>query len=129
MEENQSDNVCRVYLSVSASQHSGLNVSSGSQGRVTPFPFPWLITKNIHYDDIHLFALLRNLLLPDNIPRMRQRATFTVRIFKAEGLPIMNSGLLANVKKAFTGELNDLVDPYIQVWFGGQTVSITHKHS
>ncbi|XP_071807797.1 otoferlin-like isoform X5 [Asterias amurensis] len=68
-----------------------------------------------------------NLLLPDNIPRVRQRATFTVRIFKAEGLPIMNSGILANVKKAFTGELNDLVDPYIQVWFGGQTAKTSVK--
>ncbi|XP_038056596.1 otoferlin-like isoform X3 [Patiria miniata] len=61
-----------------------------------------------------------NLLLPDNIPRVRQRATYTVRIFKAEGLPIMNSGLLANVKKAFTGAFNDLVDPYVKVGFGGQ---------
>ncbi|XP_022089546.1 otoferlin-like isoform X2 [Acanthaster planci] len=68
-----------------------------------------------------------NLLLPENIPRVRQRATYTVRIFKAEGLPIMNSGLLANVKKAFTGALNDLVDPYVLVSFAGQTAKTSVK--
>ena len=68
-------------------------------------------------------SFIRNHLLPENIPRIRQRATYTVRIFKAEGLPIMNSGLIANVKKAFTGAFNDLVDPFVQVDFGGQSVS------
>lgn len=29
---------------------------------------------------------------------------------------------MANVKKAFTGELNDLVDPFVQVSFAGLTV-------
>nr|CAI5859408.1 unnamed protein product [Callosobruchus analis] len=31
----------------------------------------------------------------------------------------MNSSLMANVKKAFTGELSDLVNPYVQVSFAG----------
>lgn len=30
---------------------------------------------------------------------------------------------MANVKKAFTGESNDLVDPFVQVSFAGLTVS------
>lgn len=34
----------------------------------------------------------------------------------------MNSSLMANVKKAFTGELSDLVNPYVQVSFAGLTV-------
>ena len=34
----------------------------------------------------------------------------------------VNSGLMANVKKAFTGEVRDLVDPYIDVQFAGQRV-------
>lgn len=34
----------------------------------------------------------------------------------------MNSSLMANVKKAFTGEVNDLVDPFVQVSFAGLTV-------
>ncbi|ESO89647.1 hypothetical protein LOTGIDRAFT_125029, partial [Lottia gigantea] len=61
-----------------------------------------------------------NLLLPDGVPADRQRAKFYVKIYKAEGLPKMNAGLVANVKKAFTGESNDLVDPYVEVGFAGQ---------
>ncbi|KOB67239.1 Otoferlin [Operophtera brumata] len=34
----------------------------------------------------------------------------------------MNYSLLANVKKAFTGESQDLVDPYVEVSFAGMTV-------
>lgn len=65
----------------------------------------------------------RNLLLPDGVPTDRQRAHFIVKIYRADGLPKMNSSLMANVKKAFTGELNDLVDPFVQVSFAGLTVS------
>ncbi|XP_053394702.1 otoferlin-like isoform X2 [Mercenaria mercenaria] len=60
-----------------------------------------------------------NLLLPDGVPADRQRANFTVKIFRAEGLPKMNTGVMASVKKAFTGEGKDLVDPYVQVSFAG----------
>ncbi|XP_018569831.1 otoferlin-like [Anoplophora glabripennis] len=60
-----------------------------------------------------------NLLLPDGVPTDRQRARFIVKIYRADGLPKMNSSLMANVKKAFTGELTDLVDPYVQVSFAG----------
>lgn len=35
----------------------------------------------------------------------------------------MNTSIMANVKKAFTGENKDLVDPYVQVVFAGQKVS------
>ncbi|GLV33991.1 misfire [Carabus blaptoides fortunei] len=62
-----------------------------------------------------------NLLLPDGVPIDRQRARFILRIYRADGLPKMNSSLMANVKKAFTGEVNDLVDPYVQVSFAGLT--------
>jgi len=40
----------------------------------------------------------------------RQKARFYVRVYRAEGLPKMMIGLMANVKKAFTGESKDLVD-------------------
>ncbi len=53
----------------------------------------------------------------------RQRARFIVKIYRADGLPKMNSSIMANVKKAFTGELEDLVNPYVQVSFAGLTVS------
>ncbi|KAH9636494.1 hypothetical protein HF086_002194 [Spodoptera exigua] len=64
-----------------------------------------------------------NLLLPEGVPIERQRARFIVTIHKADGLPKMNYSLLANVKRAFTGESQDLVDPYVQVCFAGMTGS------
>ncbi|XP_055617396.1 otoferlin-like isoform X1 [Toxorhynchites rutilus septentrionalis] len=60
-----------------------------------------------------------NLLLPDGVPIERQRAKFIVKIYRADGLPRMNSSLMANVKRAFTGEAKDLVNPYVQVSFAG----------
>lgn len=69
-----------------------------------------------------IFFYSSNLLLPDGVPTDRQRARFIVKIYRADGLPKMNSSLMANVKKAFTGELNDLVDPYVQVSFAGLMV-------
>ncbi|XP_052752524.1 otoferlin-like isoform X2 [Galleria mellonella] len=62
-----------------------------------------------------------NLLLPDGVPIERQRAKFIVKIYRADGLPKMNYSILANVKRAFTGETQDLVDPYVQVCFAGMT--------
>uniref|UniRef100_H0UTN9 Otoferlin n=1 Tax=Cavia porcellus TaxID=10141 RepID=H0UTN9_CAVPO len=61
-----------------------------------------------------------NLLLPEGVPAERQWARYYVKIYRAEGLPRMNTSLMANVKKAFIGENKDLVDPYVQVFFAGQ---------
>uniref|UniRef100_A0A673YZF8 Otoferlin n=1 Tax=Salmo trutta TaxID=8032 RepID=A0A673YZF8_SALTR len=61
-----------------------------------------------------------NLLLPEGVPLERQWARFYVKIYRAEGLPKMNTSIMANVKKAFIGENRDLVDPYVQVLFAGQ---------
>ncbi|KAM9201033.1 otoferlin isoform 2-T2 [Dugong dugon] len=61
-----------------------------------------------------------NLLLPEGVPLERHWARFYVKIYRAEGLPRMNTSLMANVKKAFIGENKDLVDPYVQVFFAGQ---------
>ena len=60
--------------------------------------------------------------MPDNVSADRQKARFYVRIYRAEGLPKMMIGLMANVKKAFTGESKDLVDPYVVVSFAGHQV-------
>lgn len=70
-----------------------------------------------------LFPLRSNLLLPDGVPIERQRAKFIVKIYRADGLPRMNSSIMANVKRAFTGEARDLVNPYVQVSFAGLSVS------
>ncbi|XP_010211914.1 PREDICTED: otoferlin [Tinamus guttatus] len=61
-----------------------------------------------------------NLLLPDGVPPERQWARFYIKIYRAEGLPRMNTSIMANVKKALIGENKDLVDPYVQVFFAGQ---------
>ncbi|XP_071746024.1 otoferlin isoform X2 [Lepeophtheirus salmonis] len=60
-----------------------------------------------------------NLLLPDGVPAERQRAKYIVRIYRADGLPRMNSSIMANLKHAFGGPPKDLVDPYVQVSFAG----------
>uniref|UniRef100_A0A8C8M285 Otoferlin n=1 Tax=Oncorhynchus tshawytscha TaxID=74940 RepID=A0A8C8M285_ONCTS len=65
-----------------------------------------------------------NLLLPEGVPLERQWARFYVKIYRAEGLPKMNTSIMANVKKAFIGENRDLVDPYVQVVFAGQRTSV-----
>ena len=70
----------------------------------------------------YLDCFSRNLLLPEGVPAERQRARFIVKIYKAEGLPKMNTGIMANVKKAFTGESKDLVDPYVCASFAGHKV-------
>ncbi|XP_061418483.1 otoferlin isoform X4 [Lethenteron reissneri] len=61
-----------------------------------------------------------NLLLPEGVPVERQWARFYVRIYRAEGLPKMNTSLMANVKKALTGDDKDMVDPYVSISFAGQ---------
>ena len=78
----------------------------------------------------NLFVFLNyysNLLLPDGVPAERQRAKYIVRIYRADGLPKMNSSIMANLKHAFGSTPRDLVDPYVQVSFAGLTVSIIQK--
>ena len=72
---------------------------------------------------IFLIIIYSNLLLPDGVPAERQRAKYIVRIYRADGLPKMNSSIMANLKHAFGSTPRDLVDPYVQVSFAGLTVS------
>ena len=71
-----------------------------------------------------MFFFNRNLLLPEGVSSDRSRAKYIMRIHKAQGLPKMNTGLMANVKKAFTGESKDLVDPYVKISFAGHVVCL-----
>ncbi|KAJ6663116.1 hypothetical protein lerEdw1_010709 [Lerista edwardsae] len=61
----------------------------------------------------------KNLLIPQGFPSERPWARFYVRIYRAEGLPKMNSSIMANVTKAFMGDSKDLVDPFVIVTFAG----------
>uniref|UniRef100_A0A8C0DWT4 Fer-1 like family member 6 n=1 Tax=Balaenoptera musculus TaxID=9771 RepID=A0A8C0DWT4_BALMU len=63
----------------------------------------------------------KNLLIPQGFPSERPWARFYVRLYKAEGLPKMNSSIMANITKAFVGDSKDLVDPFVEVSFAGQT--------
>nr|XP_010987072.2 fer-1-like protein 6 [Camelus dromedarius] len=71
----------------------------------------------------------KNLLIPQGFPSERPWARFYVRLFKAEGLPKMNSSIMANVTKAFVGDSKDLVDPFVEVSFAGQTGRTTVQKS
>lgn len=79
------------------------------------------------FDGLNAFD--RNLLLPDGVPLERQRAKFVIKIYRADGLPRMNSSIMANVKRAFTGESKDLVSPYVNVSFAGLSVSLVQWDS
>ncbi|KAM8858333.1 fer-1-like protein 6 [Synchiropus picturatus] len=59
----------------------------------------------------------KNLLIPEGFPSERPWARFSVKVYKAESLPRNNSGLMANVTKAFIGDNTALVDPYVVVSF------------
>ena len=63
----------------------------------------------------------RNLLLPRGMPSERPWARFRVRIYKAEGLPTMDSGLMA---KMTVGDRTVFIDPYVKVTFAGQQVHV-----
>ena len=79
-------------------------------------------TTFLFYNSLYIWMCYRNLLLPEGVPADRQRAKFCINVYRAEGLPKMNTGIMANVKRAFTGESKDLVDPYVNVSFAGHQV-------
>ncbi|KAG8565186.1 hypothetical protein GDO81_012752 [Engystomops pustulosus] len=61
----------------------------------------------------------KNLLLPKSIPAERPWSRISVKIYKAEGLPSMNDGIMGSFSKMM-GEKKVFIDPYVQVTFAGQ---------
>lgn len=61
----------------------------------------------------------KNLLLPKRMPSERPWAKFLLKIYRAEGLPSMNSGFMGNFSKMM-GDKKVFLDPYVQVTFAGQ---------
>ncbi|KAM9758875.1 fer-1-like protein 4 [Menidia menidia] len=59
----------------------------------------------------------KNLLLPRGMPSERPWARFRIRIYRAEGLPTMEAGLMA---KMSVTDRAVFIDPYVQVTFAGQ---------
>ena len=66
--------------------------------------------------------------MPVGVTSSRQRAKFIVRVYRADGLPRMNSSIMSNLKHAFGGQTRDLVNPYVQVSFAGLTVTTSNNH-
>lgn len=64
----------------------------------------------------------RNLLIPEGFPSERPWARFSVKVYRAEGLPRNNSSIMANVTKAFIGDNTALIDPYVVASFFKQVV-------
>ncbi|KAM4587956.1 fer-1-like protein 4 [Odontesthes bonariensis] len=59
----------------------------------------------------------KHLLLPRGMPSERPWARFRIRIYRAEGLPTMEAGLMA---KMSVTDRAVFIDPYVQVTFAGQ---------
>ncbi|XP_017286969.1 fer-1-like protein 4 [Kryptolebias marmoratus] len=59
----------------------------------------------------------KHLLLPRGMPSERPWARFRIRIYRAEGLPTMEAGLMAKVSVT---DRAVFIDPYVQVTFAGQ---------
>ncbi|PAA74424.1 hypothetical protein BOX15_Mlig025810g1 [Macrostomum lignano] len=84
-------------------------------------------TKSSDEEDIEA-----NLLLPIGVPIKRQMADISVIIYRAEGLPKMNTDLMASIKQALAGDSKPLADPYVQVSFAGhsaKTKSIKNSYN
>ena len=65
----------------------------------------------------------QNLILPPKINPYRPVVQYQIKVYAAEGIPQMNSTLMANMKKAFSKKQQDLADPYVEVKFAGVTAS------
>ncbi|XP_037095940.1 fer-1-like protein 6 isoform X1 [Syngnathus acus] len=71
----------------------------------------------------------KNLLIPEGFPSERPWARFSVRVYRAEGLPRNNSSIMANVTKAFIGDNTALIDPFVVVSFFKQMGRTTTQKS
>ncbi|XP_054473008.1 fer-1-like protein 4 [Anoplopoma fimbria] len=60
----------------------------------------------------------KNLLLPRGMASERPWARFRVRVYRAEGLPTMDAGLMAKMSKATDRTI--FIDPYVLLTFAGQ---------
>uniref|UniRef100_A0A8C3NHD2 Uncharacterized protein n=1 Tax=Geospiza parvula TaxID=87175 RepID=A0A8C3NHD2_GEOPR len=65
----------------------------------------------------------RNLLLPKTVPAERPWARVCIKLYRAEGLPSMIAGIMGGMSKII-GERKVFIDPYVQVSFCGQQMSL-----
>ncbi|KAL5107681.1 Otoferlin [Taenia crassiceps] len=74
-------------------------------------------------------SLEGNQLVPKGITNLSKRnvTEFSVKIYRAEGLPPMNTDIITSIKQAFVGDSAPMCDPYVEVSFGGHTAKTKVK--
>ncbi|NXR20159.1 FR1L4 protein, partial [Cinclus mexicanus] len=87
------------------------NISVSARGDIVGF----LPTYSRNQDE----DIERNLLLPKRVPAERPWARVCIKLYRAEGLPSMNAGIMGGISKII-GERKIFIDPYVQVSFCGQ---------
>ncbi|KAH9281037.1 Otoferlin [Echinococcus granulosus] len=88
------------------------------------------IPKHIkHEKDDEDISLEGNQLVPKGITNLSKRniTEFSVKIYRAEGLPPMNTDIITSIKQAFVGDSAPMCDPYVEVSFGGHTAKTKVK--
>uniref|UniRef100_A0A5K3EPL3 Otoferlin n=1 Tax=Mesocestoides corti TaxID=53468 RepID=A0A5K3EPL3_MESCO len=88
------------------------------------------IPKHIkHEKDDEDISLEGNQLVPKGITNLSKRniTEFSVKVYRAEGLPPMNTDIVTSIKQAFVGESAPMCDPYVEVSFGGHSAKTKVK--
>src|SRR6218665_2460672 len=73
-----------------------------------------------------LRQFFRNLLLPVGMTKTRQRARYSVTVYRAEDLPRGDSGFLATVQRTFFTAKDStaaFIDAFVRISFAGHIVS------
>uniref|UniRef100_H3ANS6 C2 domain-containing protein n=1 Tax=Latimeria chalumnae TaxID=7897 RepID=H3ANS6_LATCH len=61
-----------------------------------------------------------NLLLPPGFPMEQKCAKIAVSIYRAEGLSMVQNKLISSMKKVFTKDIKDLINPSVVVYYADQ---------
>ncbi|NWZ89428.1 FR1L4 protein, partial [Nesospiza acunhae] len=87
------------------------NISVSARGDIVGF----LPTYSRNQDE----DIERNLLLPKRVPAERPWARVCIKLYRAEGLPSIRTGIMGGISKII-GERKVFINPYVQVSFCGQ---------
>ncbi|KAM7327020.1 hypothetical protein ACRRTK_013387 [Alexandromys fortis] len=112
---------CPFYNEVSTIKEEGepeiMMGTSIKSGLLCMIPVTPLGDQGLRQD--HLVCEGTNLLLPRGVQAERPWARLRVRVYRAEGLPTVRTGLLGNLARALHDQ-HVLLDPYVRVSFLGQ---------
>ncbi|XP_043922113.1 otoferlin-like [Protopterus annectens] len=71
--------------------------------------------RELHNDDIE-----GNLMIPSSYPAEQRCGKITVCIYRAEGLSMVENKLISNMKKVFTKDTKDLINPAVVISYADQ---------